>query len=260
MRIEPFLDEILKAGEFAYSSQEKVARGIKSDGTVITEVDLEINRRISLCIKERYPDANLITEEAVDDFDPKKEYTFVLDPLDGTDVYSQGMPGWCIALGLLRNLEPVAGIIYAPSWGPKNGNLLFTDVDGPVYHNGTELHFRKEEKESMHILIPSSIHRDYSYSDFPGKIRNTGSSIVSLSGLIFHDSVNGVIINRGYIWDMAASDAVIRKCGFLPEYLCGGKIYYSELTDRSRQNDYVVCGLPSVVSEIRKNFKRKKNG
>ena len=96
MRIEPFLDEILKAGEFAFSSQEKVARGIKSDGTVITEVDLEINRRISLCIKERYPDANLITEEAVDDFDPEKEYTFVLDPLDGTDVYSQGMPGWCI--------------------------------------------------------------------------------------------------------------------------------------------------------------------
>lgn len=257
MKIKELIDDILEAGDFAYCAQEKVTRGLKSDGSVITEVDLEINSRISRRIRELYPEANLITEEADSSYDPSREYTFVLDPLDGTDVYSQGMPGWCVALGLLRNLEPVAGIIYAPAWGPKYGNLLYTEEGGAVYHNGMKYDIEKKESDSMHILIPSSIHKEYDYSSFTGKIRNTGSSIISLSGLLLHQSVTGVIINRGYIWDMAAADAIIRKFGFMPEYLSGEKIDYSEITDRNRQKDYVVCGYSAAVSEIRKNFIRK---
>ena len=44
-----------------------------------------------------------------------KPYTFCLDPIDGTDAFSQSMAGWCTSLALLdETLTPVAGIIYAP--------------------------------------------------------------------------------------------------------------------------------------------------
>lgn len=254
MRISGLIEHIKQAGNFAIQSQSGTVRSFKSDGSVVTAVDLTINRGLSRIILDEYPDASLIAEEeAISFYNPDCEYTFVLDPLDGTDTYSMGMPGWCIALGLLRNLEPVGGIVYAPCWGP-GGSLLVAEEDGGVTLNGEPLVPGKQTAYPMQIMAPSTAHRYFDYSGFYGKVRNSGSSIVSMASLILHSQISGAVINTSFIWDIAASHAMIKKLGFELEYLSGKKIEYKELVDRSPLRNYAVCGTPEALAAIRKSF------
>ena len=254
MELSALVEHIQKAGTFALESQGGVIRSFKSDGSVVTAVDLAINRSLSRIILEEYPNVNLIAEEAALSFyNPECEYTFVLDPLDGTDTYSMGMPGWCIALGLLKNLEPVGGIIYAPAWGP-GGSLIVAEEQGTVTLNGRAMEQGKQTAYPLQIMAPSTAHRYFDYSAFKGKVRNSGSSIVSMAALVLHSQISGAVINTSFIWDIAASHAVIKKLGFDLEYMSGKKIDYNELVDRSPLKDFAVCGTPEALSAIRRTF------
>ena len=110
-------------------------------------------------ITQIYPDVNILTEETKRSFDPEKLYTFVLDPIDGTDVFSQGMPSWCISLGLLnKEFKPIAGIVYAPMWG----SLFFSDIGKKATHNNKEIILSNKidiSSRKSNILVHSNIHR-----------------------------------------------------------------------------------------------------
>ncbi|MGV1866308.1 MULTISPECIES: inositol monophosphatase family protein [unclassified Rhizobium] len=41
-------------------------------------------------------------------------YTWVVDPIDGTSPFVNGMPNWCVSIALLHDCIPVVGVIYAP--------------------------------------------------------------------------------------------------------------------------------------------------
>ena len=257
MELSSLVSHIKNAGSFALDAQSSAVRSFKADGSVVTAVDLAINKALTSVIQEYYPGVNIIAEEASSSsYNPDLEYTFALDPLDGTDTYSMGMPGWCIALGLLKNLEPVGGIVYAPSWGPA-GTLLVAEEKGSVTLNGRVFKVEKETAHPMQVMAPSTAHRYFDYSSFYGKVRNSGSSIISMSAIVLHSQISGALINNSFIWDIAASHAVIRKLGFELEYLNGKKIEYKELVDRSALRDYAVCGTSEAVSAIRKSFARK---
>ena len=258
MELLPLVEHVKNAGSFALDAQSSAVRSFKSDGSVVTAIDIAINKALTSMIQELYPGVNIIAEEAsTSSYNPDYEYTFALDPLDGTDTYSMGMPGWSIALGLLKNLEPVGGIVYAPSWGP-GGSLLVAEENGTVTLNGRLLKMEKETAHPMQVMAPSTAHRYFDYSSFYGKVRNSGSSIISMAAIILHSQISGALINNSFIWDIAASHAIIRKLGFELEYLNGKKIEYKELVDRSSLRDYAVCGTREAVDAIRKNFTRKK--
>jgi myo-inositol-1(or 4)-monophosphatase len=258
MELSPLVEHIRNAGSFALDAQSSAVRSFKSDGSVVTAIDIAINKALTSVIQELYPKANIIAEEAsTSSYNPDYEYTFALDPLDGTDTYSMGMPGWCIALGLLKNLEPVGGIVYAPAWGIGPGSLLLAEENGTVTLNSRLLKFEKQTAHPMQVMAPSTAHRYFDYSSFYGKVRNSGSSIISMAAIILHSQISGALINNSFIWDVAASHAIIRRLGFELEYLNGKKIEYKELVDRSALRDYAVCGTPDAVKSIRDHFKRK---
>ena len=74
-----------------------VERSYKQDGSVLTEIDRRVEDYLFGEISRLYPDANVVTEETARSFDPDRPYTFAVDPIDGTDVFSQGScsrPGW----------------------------------------------------------------------------------------------------------------------------------------------------------------------
>ena len=111
-----------------------------------------------------------MTEEAARPFDPNRRYTFTIDPIDGTDVYSQGMTGWCVSVGLQdRNLRPMAGIVYAP----RLDLLFFSDVGRAATLNGASIHVpdRAEPLSAKsNVMIPSRSHHWIDLRAFPGKV------------------------------------------------------------------------------------------
>ncbi len=41
-------------------------------------------------------------------------FTWVVDPIDGTSPFVQGMPNWCVSIAVLHDNKPVVGVIYVP--------------------------------------------------------------------------------------------------------------------------------------------------
>ena len=255
--------DVVAAGKYAAAEQSTVARGIKSDGSILTKVDTKLDQLLTDKINEYFPDSNIISEEnPLSDNRYNKsnsDWTFTIDPIDGTDSFSLGLPGWCLAVGILdSDFEPVGAIIYAPRWGTEGngGNLITLFPGGAVKINGKDLDISEFNFSSPgQIMIGSGIHKFVDFSSFDNKLRVSGSAVINISAPLLHSDVKGSFITPCYIWDVTAAHAVIRKAGMDLEYYSGEKIDYKFLADRTQAPDHFISGSPEILALIRKHFK-----
>lgn len=92
---------------------------------VVTEVDKACEDYLVREISKRYPEHSIIGEETGKHVHEGAEWEWVVDPLDGTNSYSQGLPIFCVSIGVRYKGEPVVGVVYAPYL-----DELFTAVKG----------------------------------------------------------------------------------------------------------------------------------
>ncbi|MDH4563182.1 inositol monophosphatase family protein [Pseudomonas sp. BN411] len=86
----------------------------KLDRTLVTQLDLDIERRLVERILQRYPDHGVLGEE----FGARArdaEWLWVLDPIDGTASFMAGMPVYGTLIALLHQGVPVLGVIDQPA-------------------------------------------------------------------------------------------------------------------------------------------------
>ncbi|MDP8229878.1 MAG: inositol monophosphatase family protein [Candidatus Gorgyraea atricola] len=88
--------------------------GIKiksSSFDLVTRADIEGERAVVSLIKKYFPQHNFIAEEekyARTD----SEYTWIIDPLDGTNNFSCGLPIFCVSIALTKGNETILGVVY----------------------------------------------------------------------------------------------------------------------------------------------------
>lgn len=77
----------------------------------VTVADLESEDLIVSSIKEKYPDHNILAEEGTY---PKTDsaYTWVIDPLDGTNNFSRGIPIYAVSIALVKDNQVIVGVVY----------------------------------------------------------------------------------------------------------------------------------------------------
>ena len=95
----------------------------------VTYVDKESERRIVDQLSVLLPGSGFIAEEN-SELQPG-EYTWVIDPLDGTTNFIHGVPLYCISIGLMHGNETIAGIIYEPNLK----ECFYTWKSAPAYLN-----------------------------------------------------------------------------------------------------------------------------
>ena len=254
--IIPLLEYVTAAGDQALKNQRLLNfsdRGYKADGSILTEIDKKTEDYLFEQISRIYPGANIITEETVRFYDPEREYTFTIDPIDGTDTFSQGMNGWCITIGLLDSkLQPIAGIVYSPPLKM----LVFADIGKPAELNG-EIIETPDPAESIspqsNLMVPSRCHRLCSLSLFPGKLRNIGSAALHLIYPLIYPGIYGTIEGSGtHIWDIAGAHAINLSLGLDFLFSDGSKFSYSSMTDGSTAGKVFIAGSKYRISEIQK--------
>ena len=86
---------------------------MKADGTPVTEADTEAERVMRELISTRYPEHGIMGEEHPEKTS-KSEYTWVLDPIDGTASFALGIPTFGTLVALLKNGHPIIGVINLP--------------------------------------------------------------------------------------------------------------------------------------------------
>ena len=214
---------IIECGEYATRMQSHVHRSHKKDGSILTEVDLEISRRILTKINELFPDCAVISEEETTEEKYNAPFTFVLDPIDGTDVYSLGLPSFAIALAILdKDKNPVGAMIDAPRFGIAKPSLFVRlDPNGQLIVDGSEFVPEEKSNDKEQITMGSKSHKVFDFSLFHGKIRTFGSSVIHLLLPSLIKQFKGAVIEPCFVWDIAASHAIAKKCGLDIKYING---------------------------------------
>ncbi len=267
MKIESIADllpVVQAVGEKARRAQEdpsSLGTRLKDDGSLLTVMDHAVEEALCSEIGRLHPDANIVSEESEQGFDPSQPFTFALDPIDGTDSFSQGMGGWCVSLGLLdQDLQPCAGIVFAPVLEL----CLFADIGKPALRNGQTLPAapalpREGSGANLaNLMVHSRAHRKIDLSLFKGKVRSIGSAALHLCyPAVFPLVVGAVESNRTHIWDIAGAHALAQSLGYCMEYLNGSPIDYAGPAKREAVADFVLCGHEKALDGLRTVLKRR---
>jgi len=99
------------AREYAGFDQRYIE--VKERNSLVSYVDKTAERMLVQGLGKLFPDAGWITEEDVTS-DDVRELTWVIDPLDGTTNFLQGIPMFCVSVGLQYRGKEIAGAIYDP--------------------------------------------------------------------------------------------------------------------------------------------------
>lgn len=94
--------------------------GYKADGSLVTAADFAMNSRIRTELGHLYPDTAFLSEEMSPEeqlraLESVDQDLWVLDPLDGTSNYVNGLPYFCVSLALIRNGQVLYGLVYDPN-------------------------------------------------------------------------------------------------------------------------------------------------
>lgn len=108
---------IKEAGDLAlkfFADLENLAVDEKQNGQdVVSAADKAVETLIRAAILEHYPQDGLLGEEEGLQ-SGSNSYTWVIDPIDGTSCFVNGLKDWCISIALLRGDETILGLIYQP--------------------------------------------------------------------------------------------------------------------------------------------------
>lgn len=254
-----FINKVLQnASEIANKSFGNVTSTVKPEDNnqVLTETDLEIGKYIiSECLKQ-YSGYNIIDEEA-GVIDKNSEYTWVVDPIDGTSNFANGLPAYGIMIGLLKADTPIAGGIALPFYNEiylsekgmgafckerpisvsKETNLLKSlvvyQIDG--HQEGPEITY-KETKILSEIIL---------------NIRNLRDTNSVYDLAMVACGKYGAILNQtSKIWDNVAQQVIIEEAGGVYTDFFGGKIDYSDPLIKFKNNFTYAAGSPLLHQKL----------
>ncbi|MCK4553562.1 inositol monophosphatase [Candidatus Parcubacteria bacterium] len=121
-----FIIELAKrAGAKVLLGMDKIKYVKKNDiRDVSTDLDKQTEQLIVTAIQKKFPSHNIIREEG-DNIDNQSDYTWIIDPIDGTKYFVNGIKFFTTSIGLWHKNKPVMGVIYNPGtkdcyWAEKN--------------------------------------------------------------------------------------------------------------------------------------------
>lgn len=210
---------------------------------VVTEVDKACEAFFIEKIGNTYPSHSILGEET-GAHQKESDWTWVIDPLDGTNNYSQGLPIFCVSVGLQYKGETRIGVVYIPYL-----DELFTAKRGEgAMWNGKAIHVSRKGNLNECVLG----------TGFPyDKGTNPDNNLNNVTAIL--PNIRG--IRR---MGAAAYDLCCVACGLLDGYweldlkpwdACAGTLIVEEAggivrTFRDDRNISIVAGNEKVVSQV----------
>ncbi|MBN2457576.1 inositol monophosphatase [Candidatus Woesearchaeota archaeon] len=122
------------AGKIALDCMGRAKVSTKSIKNIVTEADVAVEKFIITRIKERFPGHNLVLEEH-DDEENESEFTWYIDPIDGTTNYSHGDPHFAVSIGVAKNNV----LRYACIFIPMMNELYYAEQGEGAFLNGKRI-------------------------------------------------------------------------------------------------------------------------
>jgi myo-inositol-1(or 4)-monophosphatase len=102
------------AGRVALERWPKGAATWKDDGSMVTDADISIQSLLEGEIAAGFPEDGVLGEEGPAARRLDAPHVWVVDPIDGTNNFGRGLPGFSVSVGVLRYGRPFCGAVYDP--------------------------------------------------------------------------------------------------------------------------------------------------
>jgi myo-inositol-1(or 4)-monophosphatase len=189
-----------------------IAAEYKARHDPVTEADRavdEVLRKLLLRDGEGW-----LSEETVDDFSRlDKKRVWVVDPLDGTREFVQGIPEFCVSIAMVENNIPVAGGIC----NPATNELILGSRDIGVTYNGkaAQPSQRKDLQGALVLASRSEVRRGEwkRFESTAFKIRPIGSVAYKLGLVAAGIADLTFTLAPKHEWDVAAGAALVESAG-----------------------------------------------
>lgn len=259
MNYQDFITSVLEeAALIANEKFGKVSGTIKGGDSnqVLTEADVAIGKFIVERIKKEYPDYNIIDEEA-GVIDNSSEFTWVVDPIDGTSNFANGVPTYGIMMGLLKDNMPIAGGICLPYF-----KEIYTAEKGKgTYCNASKITV-SDESNLLNALIAYGIDGHQENPVITGEevkllekiilaIRNLRSSNSAFdAGMVAKGNYGGFLNRTSKIWDNVAQQIVIEEAGGVYTDFFGKPIDYTNPLTKVNNNFTFCAAAPALHKQL----------
>jgi myo-inositol-1(or 4)-monophosphatase len=212
----------VRAGVVLMDHYERIERiDYKSARDVVTEADHLSEAMILDAIRSDYPGDAILAEETGEHKAKAGEAptsgrgrVWIVDPLDGTVNYANGLPIFCVSIGLVVDGVPVVGVVLDPT----RDDIFAATADGAATLNGLPIGASEKEKLSDYVISMSlngrtAPSRSRNVRKAIRISRNMGSAALALSYV-----ANGrfdAFIQQGGLssWDVAAAGLIAERGG-----------------------------------------------
>lgn len=213
-----------------------------------TKADLESEQAVIKILSEAFPDYNIFSEE-IGSLHRGSSFTFVIDPLDGTNNFVLGIPMFSVSIALFENNQVLAGVIYLPCL-----DLVYSAKKGEGAFVGTQ----PIQVNSIDTLEKASIAHNCNYETPPAKIGAAYSQIISRGAkrmitswcptsdycLLASGKIEGLLNYGTEVYDFAAGKLIAEEAGAKTTLLTG------EPLPDDKQTEFIISNGTHLHSTL----------
>ena len=227
----------------------------ESQSSILTKADIESEKVIINIIRKEFPGHSIISEEA-GYINNKSDYTWIIDPLDGTSNFASGIPWFGVLITLFKKNEP----IMAGAYLPVQDILYFAEAGMGASRNGQPLP-KLTEKDLKDSLVAFCV--DYTedihllnrgleiYRYLIKESRNIRSTNSLLDFLYVAEGRFGAVVNLfTRVWDIAGLGLMISEAGGVMKNINGNNIQFTVGKQIMQVNFPVIAGSKEILKSF----------
>jgi myo-inositol-1(or 4)-monophosphatase len=228
----------------------------KEGSELLTTADKKSEEFIINALMKKYPGIEITAEETKPAKRQKKE-AFIIDPLDGTNNFSSGIPIFSVSIAYQLDGDLKTGVVY----DPLHKELFYARKGGKAFLNGNIISVSKRDKLSNSILATGfpyikKVEKDCNVPEFGALlmksrgIRRLGSAALDLC-YVACGRLDGYWEKYLKVWDVSAGGLIVKEAG--------GKItnFYEDHWDHTSGDIIASNGI--IHSEIEKIINKCKS-
>jgi myo-inositol-1(or 4)-monophosphatase len=218
----------------------QVSRSFKEDGSLLTEADLAMQHRLEMELKTLWPEYVFLGEEMTSSeqqqlLNNNQNGLWLVDPLDGTSNFSQGIPIFSVSVALIKNNNLQLGVVYDPvrdeCFSAKQGEGAFLN------DKSLSLESEKDTNTALTGLVDfkrlATMLAQKLVSEPPYKSQRSFGSVALDWCWIAAGRGQVYVHGKQNLWDYAAGYLILQEAGGYSSTLEGEPVFNGGLLPRS---------------------------
>ena len=247
-RLETVTAICIEAGQLAsryFESQDELVIDHKGHQDFVSQADRDVETMTRRLLEEAFPDDGIVGEEDA----PKagtSGFTWVIDPIDGTTNFINGIPAWTVVVAGVSDGKTQIGVIHDP---------CHNETHAAIASGGATLNGKPLKLDDTRSLSQGTVAVGYSNRvDAKGVVQLVASLVKE--GAMFHRNASGAL-SLAYVasgrllgyseehmnaWDCLAGQLIVAEAGGVVEVQNADAM----ITDGGR----VIVGTPAVFDQL----------